>query len=575
MNPAAVADTTSAPPATRTEWWRWSLLGAGVAYLVLLFVVWPYQHWAYEERSSVLHGWWRVLMADGNVEWRFCLLVPFVAGWLVYRSRAALRSLPAEGSWWGAPVLVFAVFCYWFGYKVDTGYLGFAALQASVAGLILLLGGRAWMRALFLPWAFLVFAWPFFPMDNLLAARLKIPTAQIAAQILALTGVDVVREGSTIVSAADPGNALALGQKFRLDVSDSCSGMRSLYALIMTGALFAILSLRDRWPRLILAVSTVPLAILGNVVRLLLLAYGSLLFGQEFAVGKQVDGRQVDSAFHMLAGFLLFGVALAGMFGLSALLEGRRRGKKKARVSGSGSAASSAAAGPVTGSPVLRSALTVAAAVVAISLCWASPTAATLAEPGLRIELPALVGEFPSEDVGMSGKERRVFDPGVQLVRRQYFSPEGRSIQATLVLSGTVKKTLHTPDVCLPDAGWNISGTELVPVTLADGRQITASLMRIFREVPTEDGRMIRLRALHLYWYHGSHGTSTPSYDMHNFISYRDAIFRNLNHRWSQVSFYTMVPATGSGMGDLEAELKAQEELVRLAGEVASSFVKE
>lgn len=551
------------------------MLGAGIAYLVVLFAVWPYQHWAYEERSSVLHGWWRVLMSDGNAEWRFCLLVPPAAGRLVYRSRAGLRGLPLRGSWWGVPVLGFAVLCYWFGYKVDTGYLGFAALQASVAGLILLLGGREWMRALFLPWVFLAFAWPFFPLDNLLAARLKIPTAQAAAQILSLTGVDVVREGSTIVSAADAGHQLVQGQKFRLDVADSCSGMRSLYALIMTGVLFAILSLRGTWPRFILAASTIPLAVVGNVVRLLLLAYGSLLFGQEFAVGTQVDGEQVPSAYHLFAGFLLFGVALGGMFGISTLLEGRR-GKKRVPASGPPPqhGVDAGAGVPMTGSPLLRSTVAVGAAVTAITLCWVSPTAATLAEPGLAIELPALVGEYPSEDVGMSGKERRVFDPGVQLVRRQYFSPQGRSIHATLVLSGTVKKTLHTPEVCLPDQGWNISSTELVPVTLTDGRQITASLMRIFREIPAADGRLVRVRALQLYWYHGSHGVSTPSYDMHNFISYRDAIFRNLNHRWSQVSFYTTVPVAGGGMADLEAELSVQEELIRVAGQIANSFVK-
>lgn len=572
MNTAAVADTASSDPASRTAWGKWMALGVAAIFLVPLFAVWPYQHWAFEQRGSVLEGWWRVLMLDSNAEWQFCLVVPLITGWLVHRESGRLRTLPLNGSWWGAVVLVFAVFCYWFGYKVDTGYLGFAALQGSVAGLILLLGGKAWMRALFLPWVFLVFAWPFFPMDNLLAARLKIPTAQVAAQILSLTGIDVVREGSTLVSAAEPLAQIAQGQKFRLDVADDCSGMRSLYALIMTGVLYAIIALRGVWPRLILAASTIPLAVAGNVVRLLLLAYGSLLFGQEFAVGKQVEDAQEESAFHLLAGFLVFGVALAGMFGLTTLLEGRR-GKKRKATGGTlmHGVADTAPAGP----PVLKSVAALGAGTAAILLCWTTPTTATYAEPGLVIDLPSLVGEYPSEEAGMSTKERAVFDPGVKLARRNYFSPGGRNITVTLVLSGTVKKTLHTPELCLPDAGWNIARREVVTVTLSNGRKIDAALMHIFREARTEDGRTVRLRALHLYWYHGSHGVSTPSYDMHNFISYRDAIFRNLNHRWSQVSFYTSLPVGAFGMGGTVEEIAAQEELIRFAGQVGGTFVKE
>jgi hypothetical protein len=99
--------------------------------------------------------------------------------------------------------------------------------------------------------------------------------------------------------------------------------------------------------------------------------------------------------------------------------------------------------------------------------------------------------------------------------------------------------------------------------------------MHIFREARLEDGRAVRIRALHLYWYHGSHGVTTPDYDMHNFISYRDAIFRDMNHRWCQVSFYTMLPPGMSGVDGMVGEMAGQEELIRFAGQVSSTFVKD
>jgi exosortase len=572
MNTVALADTASTD-APRAAGWRWLALGAAGAYLALLFAVWPYQHWEFQRRGSVLEGWIRVLLLDKHADWIFCLAVPLVSGWLVYRERARLRLLPLEGSWWGAPVLLVAISCYWAGYKVDTGYLGFAALQLSVAGLVLLLAGKAWMRAVFLAWVFLAFAWPFFPLDNLLAARLKIPTAQVAGQILSLTGVDVVREGSTLVSAANPLTHLAQGQRFRLDVSDDCSGMRSLYALITAAVLYAIIALRGVWPRLILAASAVPLAVIGNVVRLLLLAWGSLMFGQDFAVGRMVGEQEESSAFHLLAGFLVFAVALAGMFGLTAFLESRMNKKRPASGDPERTGTVAAASGSSTG---WKSTFALGLAGTAMFLCWASPTSATLASPGISLALPSLVGDFPSEEMTMTTKESSVFEPGVELIRRRYFSPGGRAIIATVVLSGTAKKTLHTPESCLPDAGWSIGRREVVTVTLADGRKIDASLMHIFREARLDDGSVIRLRALHLYWYHGSHGVTTPYYDMHNFITYRDAIFRDLNHRWCQVSFYTVLPPGATGVDGMEGEMEmaVKTELVRFAGQAGDALVK-
>src|SRR5262245_45678618 len=138
MSTAALADTATTDTPRRMAGWRWLVLGTAGVYLVVLFALWPYQHWQFAGRGSVLEGWLRILQLDAHADWRFCYAVPALAGWLVYRDQARLRNLPLSGSWWGAVVLLFAVVCYWAGYKVDTGYLGFAALQLSVAGLILI-----------------------------------------------------------------------------------------------------------------------------------------------------------------------------------------------------------------------------------------------------------------------------------------------------------------------------------------------------------------------------------------------------------------------------------------------------
>ncbi len=145
---APAARPLSPAQASKANWPPWIALGTGLAAMLLLFVIWPYQHWQYAQRESVMKGWWKVVGESFNGEWMFCYLVPLLAGFLVYLRRDQLRKLPLAGSWWGTAVVAAGLFIYWVGYKADTGYAGFLAAQAVIAGLVILLGGWGWMRAL-------------------------------------------------------------------------------------------------------------------------------------------------------------------------------------------------------------------------------------------------------------------------------------------------------------------------------------------------------------------------------------------------------------------------------------------
>jgi hypothetical protein len=95
--------------------------------LVLLFLVWPYQQWDYSRRESILVGWAR--WVSSKADWQFCLLVPALVGWLVWLRRDDLHKLPWQGDWAGLLPLGMGLFVYWVGYKADTGYPGFLAVQ--------------------------------------------------------------------------------------------------------------------------------------------------------------------------------------------------------------------------------------------------------------------------------------------------------------------------------------------------------------------------------------------------------------------------------------------------------------
>jgi exosortase/archaeosortase family protein len=158
----------------------------------------------------------------------------------------------------------------------------------------------------------------------------------------------VVRSGTAIISAPVPQLGIRAGEQFAVDIADPCSGIRSLFALMMVSALYAYYMVRTEtgfriqdsgfgkkgarfplplsilqacvkhWRRWLLFACSVPLAVLGNLVRILALTFGTILFGSEFAIGK--NALTEPSFFHMAAGYLVFAVALGGMAGIGWLL---------------------------------------------------------------------------------------------------------------------------------------------------------------------------------------------------------------------------------------------------------------
>ncbi len=252
-------------------------------------------------------------------EWQHCILVPFLVGFLVWYKREDYRDLtinPAPVTGTLLVLLAFALF--WLSYRVDQIYVAFGSIQFMTAGLILRFGGFRWMKALLFPWMFLVFAYPLFFLDNLLAFPLRIVMSQASNAVLNTIGIAAVQVGTSIQSAPDPIAGLASGQRFQVDVADPCSGIRSLFALMMVSALFGYFTLSSWWKRGVLFALAAPLAVLGNLVRILILTLGILMFGSDFAIGTLED----PSMFHIGAGFFVFIVALSGMILIAGLLRG-------------------------------------------------------------------------------------------------------------------------------------------------------------------------------------------------------------------------------------------------------------
>jgi exosortase len=97
-------------------------------------------------------------------------------------------------------------------------------------------------------------------------------------------------------------------------VADACSGMRSLVSLIAIGVAYAFITRTTTVKRWLIVISTVPIAIATNAVRVIVTGVLAQYYGSKAAEGF----------FHEFAGLAVFVVAMLLLVGVGALLGVKR-----------------------------------------------------------------------------------------------------------------------------------------------------------------------------------------------------------------------------------------------------------
>ena len=231
-------------------------------------------------------------------------LVPLVSLGLVALRREALRARPRRGDARGLALVALACAMQVLGLRADVLALQGWSVIAMLFGLSLTLLGGPLTRALALPIGYLAFMLTFPPfVMNRLSFALKEVTVRVAAQAAAWLGVTLQRSGMTLWVT---GGAL--------EIDNPCSGLRSLLAMLATGVLLAALLRGGAWRRVLLVALAVPLAMAGNALRITLLVVTAHYAGIRRAVGL----------FHDVSGYLTYGLSLAGLLVVFALLRPRR-----------------------------------------------------------------------------------------------------------------------------------------------------------------------------------------------------------------------------------------------------------
>ena len=258
------------------------IIAAGLAILYTPMIKWLVYDWLHLPDFS--HGF----------------LIPFVSLYFVFERRKELSSINIEGKWSGMIWIILGVFSLLLGNLATEFFLMRFSLLVVSAGIIIFLLGNPCFKILSFPLGYLIFMIPF---PSIFLDRITFPlqlfASKVAAVSLDLIGIPVLREGNIIQLA-----------NTTLEVAEACSGIRSLISLLALSVAFAYFSQKTTIKRIILVLSTIPIAVIANAARVSGTGILAHFYGDSVAQGF----------FHSFSGWLLFIVAFVCLLGVSVLL---------------------------------------------------------------------------------------------------------------------------------------------------------------------------------------------------------------------------------------------------------------
>jgi len=174
------------------------------------------------------------------------------------------------------------------------------AMYGALLGAAYLIFGSAVLRAIWFPLVYLAFTLP--PPDTVVAfvtQPIKIAISSSVVSLLAALGYPVASSGVTI----------QIGP-YQLLVAAACAGLNSIVTLTALCLFYVYLRHRSNLIAfLVIALAAIPVAIISNFVRVLVLVLVTYHFGDAVAQGFV----------HDFAGLLMFAVALITIFGVDKL----------------------------------------------------------------------------------------------------------------------------------------------------------------------------------------------------------------------------------------------------------------
>ncbi|MGC4016754.1 MAG: exosortase/archaeosortase family protein [Luteolibacter sp.] len=249
----------------------WAFLKvAGPALLVIGFFYAGLRHFGSTRGETAVHIWTGAWNKESDFE--HGVIFPFLlVGLLIWRRKEIMASR-GEGEWLGLIPAIFGAVLFILSYRTLQWRVAIIGLPFLLTGSVWYLWGRRTAWLLVFPF-FLI--WLAIPVGFLQQATGGL---QLIATRLAHAGASLCGIPTTIL-----GNKLIMGDGTGFDVDEGCSGIRSLWALMLIASAWTYVARMPLWKRAALFISAFPIAIIGNALRLISIFIIAKYSGADFA----------------------------------------------------------------------------------------------------------------------------------------------------------------------------------------------------------------------------------------------------------------------------------------------------
>jgi exosortase len=278
------------PLAVRPPSASWSPVPLWQAGILAALSLWLYWY----TLAHLVGQWW----SDPNFSHGF--FVPLFSAFVIWQERGRLARITPEPSWAGLGVVLAGLGVLVVGRLGAELFLDRASLLLLLGGIVILFFGWTLFRSVLFPWAFLLLMIPIPTIVfNQITFPLQLLASKVAAMVLPIFGVPILREGNVI-------NLPSMA----LEVAEACSGIRSLMSLVTLAIIYGYLMEKRLWVRWLLALASVPIAVAANSIRII----GTGLLVQYW------DAEKAEGYFHASWGWIIFVVSLVLLYAVHALI---------------------------------------------------------------------------------------------------------------------------------------------------------------------------------------------------------------------------------------------------------------
>jgi exosortase len=261
-----------------------SVLMPLLSLALLSLLTWPVWRWLWGE-------WW------SNEYYSHGLLIIPLSAYLAWR-RWPLSAARGHGDHRGLTLMAGGVGLFLFFIAHKATYLAAFTMIIILAGLAWTFGGLELLKRLAFPLGFLGLMVPL-PFVERVTLPLALWTGDCSGRLADWLGLDVTITGTAITL---PNTTLVVGAQ--------CSGINSIISLFTLTTLVAYALRGPLWGRLALVALAIPLAMLGNVLRV-----ANLLF-----VARHLGADAAFRFYHDCSGPIFFVIALLLLIPLARLL---------------------------------------------------------------------------------------------------------------------------------------------------------------------------------------------------------------------------------------------------------------